>query len=73
MPKDFKDFKRVLRENREEIKLSGSSKDYWLYLAKVMGQKKASQSREKAIAQKRKIKCANPNGVVVEVEKKDLE
>ena len=62
----------MLRENREEIKLSGSSKDYWSYLAKVMGQKKASQRREKAIAQKRKIKCANPNGVV-EVEKKDLE
>ena len=67
------DFKRVLRENREEIKLSRSSKDYWLYLAKVMGEKKANQIREKAIAQKQKNKCANANGVVIEVEKKNLE
>ena len=72
MPKNFDDFKRVFRENRQEIELSGSNKTYWLYLAKVIGQKKASQRREKAIAQKRKIRCATDNGVVVEVDKKDL-
>lgn len=71
MPKTYEDYKRELRENREEIALSGSNKTYWRYLAKLIGKEKASLRRERAIAQHGKIRCATEEGVVVEADKKN--
>ncbi len=66
MPKKYEDYKRELRENREEIALSGSNKTYWRMLAKLIGREKASLRRERAIAQQVKTRCADPDGVDVE-------
>jgi ABC-type enterochelin transport system substrate-binding protein len=73
MPKTYKDYKRELRENRDEIELTGSNKAYWRNLAKLIGKEKAAQRRKKAIDQRGKIRCATNEGVAVEVDKKDLE
>jgi sulfur relay (sulfurtransferase) DsrC/TusE family protein len=69
MPKTYSDYKRELRENREEIELTGSNKMYWRNLAKLIGEEKANQRRAQAIAKQGKIKCATKEGVVVEVDK----
>lgn len=69
MPKTYEDYKREMRENREEIALSGSNKTYWRNLAKLIGKEKASLRRERAIAQQGKTRCATEAGVVVEVDK----
>jgi hypothetical protein len=70
MPKTYEDYKRELRENRDEIELTGSSKTYWRNLAKLLGKEKAAQRRKKAIDQRAKIRCANKEEVAVEVDKK---
>ena len=70
MPKTYEDYKRELRENREEIALTGSNITYWRNLAKLIGKEKAHLRREMAIAQHGKIRCATEGGVVVEVDKK---
>ena len=68
-PKTYEDYKRELRENREEIALTGSNKTYWRNLAKLIGQEKADQRRKKAIDQRGKIRCVTNEGVTVEVDK----
>lgn len=68
-PKTYEDYKRELRENREEIALTGSNKIYWRNLAKLIGQEKADERRKKAIDQRSKIRCVTNEGVTVEVEK----
>ncbi|MCW3997392.1 MAG: hypothetical protein NWF10_02345 [Candidatus Bathyarchaeota archaeon] len=73
MPKSYGEFKQELRENLDEIKLTGSSKTFWEYLAKLIGEKKANQRREKAIEQKSKITCVTRDGVVIEAKRKELE
>jgi hypothetical protein len=73
MPKKYKDYKRELNENRNEIELSGSSKTYWRNLAKLVGQEEADKRRKKAIDQRGKIRCVTNEGFVVDVDKKDLE
>ena len=67
-PKTYEDYKRELRENRDEIELTGSNKTYWRNLAKLIGQEKADQRRKKAIDQRGKTRCAINDGV--EVDKK---
>jgi len=69
-PKTYADYKRELRENREEIALTGSNKTYWRNLAKLIGKEKADQRRKKAIDQRGKMRCATNDGVAVEVDKK---
>ena len=69
-PKTYQDYKRELRENRDEIALTGSNKTYWNNLAKLIGKEKAAQRRKKAIDQRAKIRCANIEGIAVEVDKK---
>ena len=70
MPKTYEDYKRELRENREEIALSGSNKTYWRNLEKLIGKEKASLRREKAIAQRGKPICATEEEVVVKSDNK---
>ena len=69
-PKTYEDYKRELRDNREEIELTGSNKTYWRNLAKLIGKEKAAQRRKKAIDQRGKIRCAINDRVAVEVDKK---
>jgi len=69
-PKTYEDYKRELRENRDEISLTGSNKTYWRILAKLIGKEKAAQRRKKAIDQRAKIRCAYKEGIAVEVDKK---
>ena len=57
----------------DEIKLTGSSKKFWLNLAKLVGEKKANQRREQAIERLSKVKCATRDGVVIETTRKELE
>lgn len=66
LPKKYEDYKRELRENREEIALTGSNKAYWRMLTKLIGKEKASLRRERAIAQQGKRRCAAPDGIDVE-------
>jgi hypothetical protein len=73
LPKSYGEFKRELRENLDEIKLTGSSKTFWEYLAKLIGEKKTNQRREKAILQMNKITCTTRDGVVIEANRKELE
>ena len=73
MPKSYEEFKQELQENLDEIKLTGSSKTFWIYLAKLLGEKKANERREKAIEQQSKITCTTRNGIIIEVDKKELE
>ena len=73
VPKSYDEFKHELQENRDEIKLTGSSKKFWLNLAKLVGEKKANQRREQAIEKINKVKCATRNGVVIETTRKELE
>ena len=70
MPKTYEDYKRELRENREEIALSGSNKTYWRNLAKLIGKEKASLRREKAIAQREKPLCSTEEDASVEADNK---
>ena len=69
-PKTYEDYKRELRENRDEISLTGSNKTYWRNLTKLIGKEKAAQRRKKAIDQRGKMRCATNDGVAVEVDKK---
>ena len=73
MPKSYEEFKQELQENLDEIKLTGSSKTFWIYLAKLLGEKKANERREKAIEQLSKITCTTRNGVIIEADRKELE
>ena len=73
MPKSYDEFKRDLQEDHDEIKLTGSSKKYWVYLAKLVGKKKANQRREQAIERLNKVKCATRDGIVIETTRKELE
>ena len=73
VPKRYDEFKHELQENRDEIKLTGSSKKFWLNLAKLVGEKKANQRREQAIERLSKVKCATRDGVVIETTRKELE
>ena len=73
MPKSYDEFKRELQEDHEEIKLTGSSKKFWVNLAKLVGDKKANQRRDQAIERISKVKCATRNGVVIETTRKELE
>jgi hypothetical protein len=73
VPKSYDDFKRNLKENQEEIKLTGSSKTFWEYLAKLVGEKKANQRREEAIERLSKVKCTTRNGSIIVTTKKELE
>jgi hypothetical protein len=73
VPKGYDEFKRDLKENLDEIKLTGSSKTFWEYLAKLVGEKKANQRREKAIERLSKVTCTTRNGVIIETTRKDLE
>jgi len=73
MPKSYEEFKQELQENLDEIKLTGSSKTFWIYLAKLLGEKKANERREKAIEQLSKITCTTRNGIIIEADKKELE
>jgi len=73
VPKSYDEFKHELQENRDEIKLTGSSKKFWLNLAKLVGEKKANQRREQAIERLSKVKCATRDGVVIETTRKELE
>jgi hypothetical protein len=40
LPKSYAEFKRELQENLDEIKLTGSSKTFWEYLAKLIVEKR---------------------------------
>ena len=73
VPKSYDEFKHELQENRDEIKLTGSSKKFWVNLAKLVGEKKANQQREQAIERLSKVKCATRDGVVIETTRKELE
>jgi hypothetical protein len=73
VPKSYDEFKRDLQEDHDEIKLTGSSKKFWVYLAKLVGEKKANQRREQAIERLNKVKCATRDGVVIETTRKELE
>ena len=73
VPKSYDEFKHELQENRDEIKLTGSSKKFWVNLAKLVGEKKANQRREQAIERLSKVKCATRDGVVIETTRKELE
>ena len=73
VPKSYDEFKHELQENRDEIKLTGSSKKFWLNLVKLVGEKKANQQREQAIERLSKVKCATRDGVVIETTRKELE
>jgi hypothetical protein len=73
MPKSYEEFKQELQENLDEIKLTGSSKTFWIYLAKLLGEKKANERREKAIEQLSKITCTTRNGIIIEADRKELE
>ncbi len=73
MPKSYDEFKRDLQEDHDEIKLTGSSKKFWVYLAKLVGEKKANQRREQAIERLNKVKCATRDGVVIETTRNELE
>ncbi len=73
MPKSYDEFKRELQEDHDEIKLTGSSKKFWVNLAKLVGEKKANQRRNQAIERISKVKCATRNGVVIETTRKELE
>lgn len=73
MPKSYDEFKHELQENRDEIKLTGSSKKFWANLANLVGEKKANQRREQAIERLSKVKCATRNGAVIEITRKELE
>ena len=73
LPKNYDEFKHELQENRDEIKLTGSSKKFWVNLAKLVGEKKANQRREQAIERLSKVKCATRDGVVIETTRKELE
>lgn len=72
MPKSYDEFKRELQEDHDEIKLTGSSKKFWIYLAKLVGEKKASQRRKQAIERLSKVKCATRDGVIIETTRKEL-
>lgn len=72
LPKSYGEFKRELQENLDEIKLSGSSKTFWEYLAKLIGEKKANQRREKAIEQMNKVTCSTRDGNIITTSKADL-
>lgn len=73
MPKSYNEFKRNLKENLDEIKLTGSSKTFWENLAKLIGEKKANQRREEAIVRLSKVTCTTRNGAIIETTKKELE
>ena len=73
LPKSYGEFKRELQDNLDEIKLSGSSKTFWEYLAKLIGEKKANQRREKAIEQMNKVTCSTRDGRIITTSKADLE
>ena len=73
MPKSYTEVKRELQENQDEIKLTGSSKKFWVNLAKLVGDKKATQRREQAIERLSKVKCKTRDGVVIETTRKELE
>ena len=73
MPKSYDEFKGDLQEDHDEIKLTGSSKKFWVYLAKLVGEKKANQRREQAIERLNKVKCATRDGVVIETTRNELE
>ena len=73
VPKSYDEFKHELQENRDEIKLTGSSKKFWVNLAKLVGEKKANQRREQAIERLSHVKCATRDGVVIETTRKELE
>ncbi len=73
MPKSYDEFKRELQEEHNEIKLTGSSKKFWVNLAKLVGEKKANQRRDQAIERISKVKCATRDGVVIETTRKELE
>ena len=70
-PKSYEDYKRELRENRDEIALTGSNQTYWRNLAKLLGKEKAAQRRKKAIDQRAKIQCANIQGVDLKLTKRE--
>ena len=67
-PKTYEDYKRELRENRDEIELTGSNKTFWRNLAKLIGKEKAARRRKKAIEQRTKMLCATNDGVVGEAD-----
>ena len=73
MPKSYNEVKRELQENQDELKLTGSSKKFWVNLAKLVGDKKATQRREQAIERLSKVKCKTRDGVVIEATRKELE
>ena len=73
LPKSYNEFKQDLKEDQDEIKLTGSSKKYWEYLSKLIGEKKANQRREKAIERQNKITCSTRDGIIIETTKKELE
>ena len=73
VPKSYDEFKHEFQENRDEIQLTGSSKKFWLNLAKLVGEKKANQRREQAIERLSKVKCATRDGAVIETTRKELE
>jgi hypothetical protein len=72
LPKSYGEYKRELQENLDEIQLSGSSKTFWEYLAKLIGEKKANQRREKAIEQMNKVTCSTRDGSIITTSKADL-
>ena len=67
-PKTYEDYKHELRENLEEIALTGSNKTYWRNLTKLIGKERAAQRRKNAIDQRGKIRCATNEGITVEVD-----
>ena len=73
LPKSYNEFKQDLKEDQDEIKLTGSSKKYWEYLAKLIGEKKANQRREEAIERQNRITCSTRDGTIIETTKKELE
>ena len=40
VPKSYDEFKRELQQNRDEIKITGSRKNFWVNLAKLEEKKK---------------------------------
>ena len=46
---------------------------FWVYLAKLVGEKKANQRRDQSIERLNKVKCATRDGIVIETTRKELE
>ena len=68
MPKSYDEFKRNLKENLDEIKLTGSSKTFWENLAKLIGEKKATKNRLKYLEKKLDLDLQNIDSSILNPE-----